>query len=93
MVLTATPNTLVTADPSALVIERVTPGIPGSLASLMPSRSVSAHTKFPTDTRGETKPKSRVMSLAPLTVRFAEVASPVDESIARSLPTNAVVAT
>ena len=38
------------------------------------------------------KPKSSVKSLAPLVVRFVEVALPVDESTARSLPAKAVVA-
>ena len=92
MVVTAAPNTLVTAVPSALVIDRVTPAIPGSPASCTPSRSVSTHTKLPTDTRGGTKPKSSVASLAPSVVKFADVALPVDESSARSLPANAVVA-
>ena len=91
--LTGTPNTLVTADPSAFVIDNVTPAIPGSPESLIPSRSLSTHTKLPTETRGETKPKSRVMSLVPFTVKFVDVASPVDESIARSPPTDAVVGT
>ena len=92
VVVTALPNTSVTAVPSALVIERVTPEIPDSPKSCTPSRSVSTHTKLPTLTFGNTKPKSRVMSLAPSTVRFADVAFPVDESTARSLPAKAVVA-
>ena len=92
VVVTDAPNTLVTAVPSALVIVIMTPAIPGSPASCTPSRSVSAHTKLPTLTFGATKPKSRVMSLAPSTVKFTDVALPVDESTARSLPTNAVVA-
>ena len=87
------PNTLVTAVPSALVIVIITPAIPGSPASCTPSRSVSAHTKLPTLTFGATKPKSRVMSLAPSVVKFVDVALPVDESTARSLPVSAVVAT
>ena len=70
----------------------VTPEIPGSPASCTPSRSVSNQTKSPTDTCGETKPKSSVRSLAPSTVKFVDVALPVDESTARLLPANAVVA-
>ena len=93
VVVTATPNTFVTAEPSALVIVKVTPEIPGSPASCTPSRSVSAHTKLPTLTFGGTKPKSSVVSLAPSVVKFVDVALPVDESTARSLPANAVVAT
>ena len=92
VVVTAVPNTLVTGLPSALVTDNVTPAIPGSPASWMPSRSVSAHTKLPTETLGKMKPKSRVMSLAPSTVRFVDVALPVDESTARSLPAKAPVA-
>ena len=92
MVVTAAPNTLVTAEPSAFVIDNVTPEIPGSPASCTPSRSVSTHTKLPTLTFGNTKPKSRVMSLVPSTVKFVDVALPVEESTARSLPANAVVA-
>ena len=92
VVVTGSPNTFVTAVPSALVIVSVTPAIPGSPISCTPSRSVSAHTKLPTDTFGATKPKSRVMSLEPSTVKFADVALPVDESTPRSLPANAVVA-
>ena len=92
MVVTAAPNTLVTADPSAFVIDNVTPEIPGSPASCKPSRSVSTHTKLPTLTFGTKNPKSRVMSLVPSTVKFVDVALPVDESSPRSVPANAVVA-
>ena len=91
VVATALPNTLVTGLPSAFVIDNVTPAIPSSPASCTPSRSVSYQTKLPTDTLGKTKPKSRVVSLAPLIVRFVDVALPVDESTVRSLPANAVV--
>ena len=92
VVVTALPNTSVTGLPSALVIVNVTPAIPNSPASCTPSRSVSAHTKLPTLTFGNTKPKSRDVSLEPPTMRFVEVALPVDESTARSLPAKAVVA-
>ena len=80
VVVTAFPNTSVTADPSAFVIVNVTPAIPGSPESWTPSLSVSNHTKFPTLTFGNTKPKSRVVSLAPFTVKFVEVTEPVLES-------------
>jgi aryl-alcohol dehydrogenase-like predicted oxidoreductase len=53
---------------------------------------VMTHTKLPTDTLGKMKPKSRVMSLVPSTVKFVDVALPVDESTARSLPAKAPVA-
>ena len=46
---------------------------------------------MPTLTFGKTKPKSSVMSLAPLIVRFVDVALPVDESTERSEPTKGVV--
>ena len=92
VVVTAVPNTLVTGLPSAFVIDNVTPAIPDSPISCTPSRSVSYHTKLPTETLGKTKPKSRVMSLAPSTVKSVEVTLPVDESTERSLPANAVVA-
>ena len=92
VVVTAAPNTLVAAEPSALVIVSVAPETPGSPASCTPSRSVSIHTKLPTLTFGNTKPKSRVMSLEPSTVKFADVAFPVEESTVRSLPAKAVVA-
>ena len=82
VVVTEAPNTLVTALPSALVIVRVTPEIPGSPASCVPSRLVSAHTKLPTLTFGVTKPKSSVVSLAPSVVKFVDVAEPVLESVA-----------
>ena len=90
--VTAAPNTLVTAEPSALVMVSVAPETPGSPASCTPSRSVSIHTKLPTLTFGNTKPKSSVMSLEPSIVKFVDVAFPVDESTARSLPANAKVA-
>ena len=92
VVVTGLPNTSVTAVPSALVIDMVTPAMPASFTSWTPLRSASFHTKLPTATRGETKPKSRVMSLAPSTVRLEDVALPVEESIERSLPASAVVA-
>ena len=81
VVVTALPNTSVTAEPSAFVIVNVTPAIPNSPASCTPSRSVSAHTKLPTLTFGNTKPKSRDVSVAPLVVKFVDVASPVLESV------------
>ena len=89
--MTGAPNTFVTAEPSAFVIVIVTLAIPGSPASCTPSRSVSRQTKLPTDTFGTIKPKSSVMSLAPSTVKFVDVALPVDESTVRSVPANAVV--
>ena len=93
VVVTALPNTSVTEEPSAFVMVNVTPARPGSPESLMPFRFVSDHTTLPTDTFGDTKPKSSVMSLAPSVVKFEDVASPVDESTARSLPANATVGT
>ena len=90
--MTRFPYMSVAADPSALVMVMITPGIPSSPESCTPSRSVSAHTKLPTLTFGDTKPKSRVVSLAPSVVKFVDVALPVDESTALSLPANAAVA-
>ena len=81
VVVTDAPKTLVTAVPSALVIDMVTPAIPCSPASCSPSPSVSYQTKSPTLTLGSTKPKSRVLSLEPSTVRLEDVALPVEESV------------
>ena len=82
VVVSGTPKIFVTAEPSAFVIDRVTPEMPGSPASCTPSRSVSTHTKFPILTFGNTKPKSRVKSLSPSTVKLEDVAEPVLESVA-----------
>ena len=92
VLVTTLPDTSLAVDPSALVIVRVTPGIPSSPESCTPSRLVSAQTKLPTLTFGDTKPKSSVVSLAPSVVKFVDVALPVDESFVGSLPANAVVA-
>ena len=81
VVVTALPNTSVTAEPSAFVIVNVTPAMPSSPESCTPSRFVSAHTKFPTDTFGNTKPKSSVVSLAPSVVKLEDVTEPLLESV------------
>ena len=70
-----------TAVPSAFVIDNVTPAMPRSPSSCTPSRSRSNHTKSPTETIGEKKPKSSVMSDAPGVSNSVDVAEPVDESV------------
>ena len=80
--LTGLPNTSVTGFPAASVKVTVTPWMPGSPASWMPSRLVSDQTKSPTLTAGLMKPKSNVVSEAPSVVRSVDVADPVDESVA-----------